>query len=262
MPSSLSHRVTHFATASHILAQRRLNGEVGERLPTVMRPATIEDAMQVQGLLATHLQDEIAGWKCGMPTKDKIVVAPIFSKTVFRQTQGPVCKVSDERVVKIEPELAFILCADLPARATAYAEADVHAAISHGQIALEIIGCRYTKPAEASFPELLADGLFNQGLFLGPEIDLPAAQQAQEIAITLRVQNQDQQVFAGRHPAPHPLAPLYWLTDYLRQQGIGLRAGQAIITGSYAGSPDVPLNTDIQVQFAEFGSIEVHFARD
>ena len=37
-----------------------------------------------------------------------------------------------------------------------------------------------------------------------------------------------------------PRRPLYWLAEFLRQQGIGLRAGQVVITGSLAGAPALP----------------------
>ena len=220
---------------------------------------TITDGMQIQHQLACQLKDNIAGWKCAVPADDKIVLAPIFETTVFREKESIICSVSDDKSVKIEPELAFVLGHDLPPRELAYSDVEIRAAISHAHLALEIIGCRYADPTSASFPELLADGLFNQGLFLGAPLDLAIAEKVQEIAITLQVKDQVTQTFAGKHPAGNPLAPLYWLVNYLRQEGIGLRAGQAIITGSYAGNPDVPLSTDIHVQFGQLGAINVHF---
>jgi len=252
----------HFLAAANILGQRRLTGVSGDRLPVDMRPDNIEQAMQIQGLLASQLNDNIAGWKCGMPSAEKIVIAPIFSRTTFKQNQKNqyiTCKVSDSEFVKIEPELAFIIGTDLPARALPYSEDEVLAALSHAQLALEIIGCRYTDPASASFAEQLADGLFNQGLFLGPEISIQSAMQAQNIAIELHIETQKSQRFAGVHPATQPQAPLYWLVEYLHQQGLGLRTGQAIITGSYAGSPAVPLHKHVQVQFEALGTINVRF---
>ncbi|MFZ6693812.1 fumarylacetoacetate hydrolase family protein [Undibacterium sp. SXout20W] len=247
--------------AANILAQRRLQGICGERLPVSLRPDSIEEAMQIQGLLAGQLDDKIAGWKCGMPGDGKIVVAPIFSRTVYHQHQHAICKVCDEDYVKIEPELAFVLSSDLPARATPYSDEEILAAISHAQLALEIIGCRYRDPASTSFAELLADGLFNQGLYLGPAITTQHAMQQQTIDLTLKVEGQETQSLAGLHPATNPLSPLFWLVNYLRQHADGLRAGQAIITGSYAGSPVVPMHNLVQVQYADSGSITVCFER-
>ncbi|MFZ6724042.1 2-keto-4-pentenoate hydratase [Undibacterium sp. MH2W] len=259
MPSISSENQASLEAASHILAQRRRSGVRGERLSITLRPTTIDDAMEIQRRLSHHMQCDIAGWKCAVPADDKIVLAPIFETTVFREKESIICSVSDDKSVKIEPELAFVLGHDLPPRELAYSDMEMRAAISHVHLALEIIGCRYADPTSASFPELLADGLFNQGLFLGAPLDLAIAETVQEIAITLQVKDQVTQTFAGKHPAGNPLAPLYWLVNYLRQEGIGLRAGQAIITGSYAGSPDVPLYTDIHVQFGQLGAINVLF---
>ncbi|MFZ6863503.1 fumarylacetoacetate hydrolase family protein [Undibacterium sp. Ji67W] len=251
----------HFLDAAKILAQRRLSGASGAQLPINFRPNNVAEAMQIQAMLASQLQDAVVGWKCGMPGEGKIVIAPIFSKTVFQQKQSHICKVHANDLIKIEPELAFVLATDLPARTTPYTANDVHAAVSHAHLALELIGCRYAEPDEASFYEHLADCLFNQGLFLGPEIPLQQAMQAQKIKVTLATEGIQQQEFNGIHPAHDPMAPLCWLAEYLRQQGSGLRAGQTIITGSYAGSPVVPLYQTIALQFEKLGSIEVCFTR-
>ena len=248
-----------FLDAAKILAQRRLRGESGVQLPFDLRPNNVADAMQIQGLLASQMQDDIAGWKCGMPSEDRIVIAPIFAQTVFQQKLSNICKVYDKNLVKIEPEMAFVLATDLPPRITPYVADDIRPAISHAQLALEIIGCRYAEPALTSFTEHLADGLFNQGLFLGPKIHLHDAEQAQKMTIRLSVENAVQQEFDGIHPAFSPIEPLFWLVEYLRKQGAGLKAGQAIITGSFAGSPVVPINKNISLQFAELGSIDVRF---
>ena len=110
---------------------------------------------------------------------------------------------------------------------------------SAARLALEVLGCRYALPEHASLPELLADHMFNQGLVLGPRIasadDAPAS-----MTITLSVDGQDAEQHAGIHPNGRPKAGLYWLANFLREQGAGLRAGQHVITGSYAGFLDVP----------------------
>src|SRR5690606_39981142 len=51
-----------------------------------------------------------------------------------------------------------------------YTPADVDAAIARTHLALELINSRYAEPDAAEFPEMLADGLVNQGLFIGPEV--------------------------------------------------------------------------------------------
>jgi 2-keto-4-pentenoate hydratase len=101
-----------------------------------------------------------------MPGANKVVLAPIYANTVFQEADT--CTVwSDQQCARIEPELAFILGRDLPARAESYTVAEIDAAIQETRLALELIGTRYSDPDAATFAEHLADGLFNQGLYLG-----------------------------------------------------------------------------------------------
>jgi len=64
-----------------------------------------------------------------------------------------------------------------------------------------------------------------------------------------------QQKFDAQHPNQDPLLPLYWLVNHLSQQGIGLKQGEWVITGSYAGVLQVPANTELKLQFGPFGQI-------
>jgi 2-keto-4-pentenoate hydratase len=53
---------------------------------------------------------------------------------------------------------------------------------------------------------------------------------------------------------------LYWLVNHLSQQGIGLKQGEWVITGSYAGVLQVPANTDLKLQFWPFGQINTRYS--
>jgi 2-keto-4-pentenoate hydratase len=105
---------------------------------------------------------------------------------------------------------------------------------------------------------MLADGLVNQGLFIGPQVDNLAAYHAHEFDLTLTHSGKTQQLTA-KHPNGNPRAPLYWLVEFLRSQGQGVVAGQAIITGSFAGVLDVPLGQTIRLEYAGLGTLDVNF---
>lgn len=248
--------------AAAILLERRRHGSKGDRLPEACRPQNLDQALAIQTEVSAQSADRIAAWKCGMPGAATVVLAPIYASTVFQETDT--CEVwNDQQYARIEPELAFILGRDLPARAEPYSSEEVDAAILETRLALELIGTRYSDPDAASFAEHLADGLFNQGLYLGPVIHTNLhnnnAANLQAMAIKISLAGQSVQEFSGVHPAGNPRAPLYWLLEFLRSRGQGLQAGQAIITGSYAGSPDVPLNENISVSFGRFGELHVRF---
>jgi 2-keto-4-pentenoate hydratase len=248
--------------AAKILVDRRVSGEQGERLPEASRPRTLDDALTVQAavseLWCVTQDDSIGGWKCLLPPTDKLVVGPIYTSTI--DTVPPLSLWAPSARARIEPELVFIFGKDLPAREQPYTPAEVDTAIVRTHMALELIQGRYRDPASASFAEMLADGLVNQGLFIGPEVDSEAARGAGEIAIKVSCSGGEQSEHSGVHPNGNPRAPLYWLTEFLRSRGEGIVAGQAVITGSYAGVLEVPLNEDVTIDYLGLGSMTVSFS--
>ncbi|MDI1260301.1 fumarylacetoacetate hydrolase family protein [Aquabacterium sp.] len=247
--------------AARILAARRASGEQGTRLPQACRPQSLGEAFDIQAAVTQQLQARIGAWKCALPQEGRLTAAPIYADTVH--TASPCAVFAREGQVLVEPELAFILGQDLPARATPYRPDEVDAAIARTHIALELIDSRCTpaEAAQASFAEKLADGLVNQGLFLGPQVDAGRAGGATELAIRVRHASGAEHLQQGRHPNGLPRSPLYWLVEFLRSRGQGLHAGQAVITGSYMGSFTLPLNEAVALQFGDLGALKVHFTR-
>ncbi|HWX04142.1 2-keto-4-pentenoate hydratase [Collimonas sp.] len=244
--------------AAAILAERRRSGQPGERLPPNLRPQDADTALTIQAGVTRQLGEAVAAWKCGLPSEGRPVLAPIYTASVQR---GSSCLAwAREGQVRVEPELAFVLARDLPPRATPYQPAEVDAAIAGTHLALELIDSRYRDPAQADFFENLADGLLNQGLYLGPRADMEQSRNAGELALSVRAGAEDVRLLQGRHPAVDPRAPLYWLAEFLRSRGQGLLAGQAVITGSYAGSFDLPIAQEIAIQYGELGRLQLSFA--
>jgi len=246
--------------AARFLIAARQAGVAGPRLPAECRPQSLGQAFAVQQrtaeLLRETRQDTIAAWKSALPSPEKTVVAPIYASGTADAAAGPVA--TRDAVVRIEPEIAFEIARDLPPRDTPYTEAEIDAAVGGARLALEVLGCRYAAPEHASLPELLADHMFNQGLVLGPRISSPDAVPGC-MTITLTVDGVEVEQHAGIHPNDRAKAGLYWLANFLREQGLGLTAGQHVITGSYAGFLDVPAHQDIELAYGDLGVLKVRF---
>jgi 2-keto-4-pentenoate hydratase len=249
--------------AARILVARRLSGEQGARLPERCRPTSLQDAFDIQRAVSALLGDargeRVKAWKCALPAAERLVAAPIYARTVHAASPCPAWTRAGQ--VRVEPELAFVLGRDLPPRDAPYAPEEVDAAIASTHLALELIDSRYSPDdaAEASFAEKLADGLVNQGLFIGPAVDAETSRLASDFDIRVRLADGGEAHHVGHHPNGLPRSPLYWLAEFLRSQGQGLLAGQAVITGSYAGSFTLPLGQDIAIQYGDLGSLSVHF---
>jgi 2-keto-4-pentenoate hydratase len=240
--------------AQHLVAARRA-GVAGPLLPDACRPDDIETTLAIQRRVAELLGETIGGWKCAVPPPGRVIVAPIFASTI-RPSGQPFSVGSDAPIVRIEPEIAFVLDRDLPARDRPYDEDDVRGAIRETRLALEVLGCRYADPSRATALELLADGQFNRGLCVGPVVP-DHLYPTFGGTVALALQGGVNRTIDGRHPDGHPIKPLLWLVNFLAARGEPVRAGQIVTTGSYAGVIDVPLGQPLTVRFDELGSIAV-----
>ncbi|WP_292932272.1 fumarylacetoacetate hydrolase family protein [Noviherbaspirillum sp.] len=255
----MSQNSSPVSSAASILATRRKNADQGPRLPESCRPLDVDTALAIQSSVTEQLDVAVRAWKCATPSEGRIVMAPIYAVTV--QGAGDCPAIVRAGHVRVEPELAFILGKDLPARDAAYTPAEVDAAIAETRLALELIDSRYRDPAGASFAENLADGLLNQGLFIGMAVDGEKARTTATLPIRVTLESGHETLLDGRHPNADPRAPLYWLAEFLRSKGTGLQAGQAVITGSYAGSFDLPVGQEATIRYGELGDLTVRFSQ-
>ncbi|MFC3533017.1 fumarylacetoacetate hydrolase family protein [Vogesella facilis] len=243
-------------SAAITLAARRLSGECGPLLQGDAAPQTLDEALAIQQGVRELLGNGVGGWKCGLPGEGRVVLAPIFASTVSDAAPCPVWV--RDGVVRTEPELAFVFASGLPARGQPYSRDEVLAAVSGVRLALELIDSRFDAEPKPPFLQSLADGLVNQGLWLGPLVDKARALAASTLAIRVQQGGRDE-VLDGVHPAGDPLAPLLWLVEYLRAQGEGLLPGQAVITGSYAGVVALQPGEPATLQFGTLGALTVDF---
>lgn len=166
---------------------------------------------------------------------------------------------TDGAYVRVEPEIGFVLARDLQPRVSGYNEKEIPDAIGETRLVLELIGGRYAEPATASFPELLADDLSNQGLFIGPLLQCAPNEIPCEFPITVESPEGIMLKRDGRHPDGHPLKTFRWLIQFLSQRGEEMRAGQVFITGSFASVLEVSVSRSLRFHFDELGVLDVQF---
>lgn len=252
-PEELRHAQCHEA-AEYLLAARR-SGQTMARLPLACRPTDSASALTIQSLVGAGLGESAGAWKCGLPAAGSVAVASVHASSVHRTS--PLVLDTGGKPARVEPELAFIIGRDLPPRLQPYSEAEKRAAIAETRLALELIGSRYDDDRNVSPPEALADGLANKGLYLGPVVAGALERDLEHIDISIQGPDGQMHTIAGRHPASDPLLPYFWLVDFLSQRGLGLCAGQAVITGSYAGCLKLQLSTPWKINYAGLGALDV-----
>ena len=249
------------AAAQFLLAARK-RGLPGPRIPAQYRPDDLDSALAIQARLTSLLAEPVGGYKCALPSELRpTLLAPIFASAIKHDGfPYPVRAVG--ATVRIEPEIAFVMAADLPRPAAAYTDNEIRDAIKEVRLVLEILGSRYSDPNTATFPELLADGLMNQGLLVGPAVHDPWNAELGSLDIVIDSPSGVLVAHQGKHPDCHPVLPLYWLANYLASSGTPLRAGAIVITGSYCGAVDVPLDTPFTVAYGDLGTLSATLTRD
>lgn len=236
--------------AAQYLVSARRNGPA-PRFPEELRPVDLDSALAIQARIGELLGETVGGWKCSVPAGERTVVAPLWKSTIH---SGPKCPALSG---SIEPEIAFVLAQDLPSRAEPYSEAEVRAAIGETRLVLELIASRFQQPKETTMLERLADSFANQALYLGPVVAGGPTPEMSHFPISIESRGKNVFEVEGKHPDGHPLAPLVWLANFLSSRNQGLRAGEVVTTGSYAGVIEVPVNDPLRVVFNGFGSIDV-----
>ncbi len=245
--------------AARFLVAARQSRRPGERIPEASRPADIDAALAIQKRVTELLGLPIGGWKCSVPTTPRPVsMAPIYAPTIFAASPCPILPIGG--LARIEPEIAFVMARDLPRRNTPYDEAEVRAAVRAPHLVLELMGPRYADPATATFPELLADGVANHGLYVGPAVPDALDRALETFPIAIDAGGKALHKVQGKHPDGHPMKPLVWLANYLAGTSKGLAAGQIVTTGSYCGVVDVPLDAPLRIRFGDLGTLSVEFS--
>lgn len=240
--------------AVDFLVAARHSGQVGARMPEAIRPTSSESAFAIQDGVTEQLGAVIGGWKCLLPPPDKVIAAPIYADNI--QSGRYAVKTLSAAA---EPEIAIVVGQDLPPKGTPYTEEEIKAAIKEFRLVLEMIGSRYKHPADCTQNELLADGLQNDGMVIGPVVDRPFDQNLSQFQLTLRSAQGEIASFQGKHPNQHPFPPFAWLVNFLNTRGMGLKAGQVVTTGSYAGVIHAPVNIPLQFQYGDMGILEIEF---
>ncbi len=258
--------------AAHILLNARAGVQAIDGLPQHLRPETAMDGYAIQAAFARISGWPVPGWKIGCTAEDQRqylnVDEPFFGRVYAPMLVDSPAELPADRfhLLKVEGEFAFRMARDLPARYEPWLPEEVadHVASLHGSI--EVVSPRYTDWLTVGAPSIIADNAANGALVLGAgrtdwrSIDLTNAD--------IRMLVDGVETGAGRGGLAYgsPLEALTWLANRLSdadyrgsEDGVALRAGQVISTGTCTGIRTLAPGQTARTEYGDLAAVEVRF---
>ena len=200
----------------------------------------------------------VAGWKVGArtPTADPNP-APLLAGALMPSPARFDGKTM--HMIGVEIEISFHIAKTIAARDEPVGRDEALDAVGDAFVGMEVVDTRLADFKSADPEWLLADNQMNHALVIGEPIkawqDLDWANLQVRLAIDGKVEV-DQKGGLG---AVDPVRPLAWMIDHAVRRRGGIRAGQAITTGSWTGLRYYPPGTKARGEFVGLGSVEAGF---
>ena len=228
---------------------------------------TIEDAYAIsQRLLQRRLADgeRVIGKKIGVTSKAVQSMLNVHQPDFGFLTDAMVYDSGEELPIgreliqaRAEGEIAFILQRDL--EGPGVTSADVLAATQGVMACFEIVDSRI-RDWQIKIEDTVADNA-SCGLFvLGDRLVDPASVDLGTCGMVLEKNGEIVATGAGAAALQSPLNAVAWLANTLGEYGIGLEAGEVILSGSLAALIPVAAGDCMTMKIGGMGSASVRFA--
>jgi len=252
--------------ASRVLHDHWRAGTKLAGLDPSLRPRERAEAYAIQAVIERYSSENLFGWKIAATSEagqrhinvDGPMAGRILAETVI--PDGGTASMAGNEMRVAEPEFAFRMRVDLPARSTPYTVQQVLDAVDTLHPAIEIPDSRFADFVIAGAAQIIADNACAHLFVLGPpaSADWRACDLVEERpVITLRGQ---QFIGHGKNVLGDPRVALTWLANELRQLGVTLKAGRIVTTGTCHAPLPIQAGDFCAVDFGSLGKVSVGFA--
>lgn len=200
----------------------------------------------------------IAGWKVGArsPTADPNP-APLLSGALVPSPGRFDGKAM--HMIGIEVEISFHIVADIAARATPVDRDEALQSVGDAFVGMEVVDTRLANFQQVEAEWLLADNQMNHALVVGSSIANWRTLDWASLQVKLEVDGNMVVDQKGGLGAVDPVRPLAWMIDHAVRERGGVRAGQAITTGSWTGLRYFQPGARALGEFVGLGKVEAAF---
>jgi len=246
------------AAASKTLYDHWRAGTKFAGLDDKLRPRDRVEGYAIQAEIEKYSSDSLFGWKIAATSEagqkhinvDGPMAGRILAETVI--PDGGTASMTGNEMRVAEPEFAFRMRVDLPARPTPYTMQQVLDAVDTLHPAIEIPDSRFADFVSAGAAQIIADNACAHLFVLGSaaSADWRSLDLVEERpVVSLRGQ---QFIGHGKNVLGDPRVALTWLANELRQLGVTLKAGRIVTTGTC--HPPLPIQSG-DLCAADFGSL-------
>ena len=244
------------------LRTARLSGEKLASYPGPT-PASMAEAFAIQTAVRTSIGWTHAGWKIGCTSEkaqkalntDGPFPGPVYKERLFPTGSHIETLASNSRTT--EPEIAFTLARDLPARDTSWSVAEALEAVATVHPSIEIVNPRLPKGFSDVVEWYVADGGLSHALVLGPGVK--PLKHADYAKITNRVSINGQKKYEGlgANALGGPELALTWLANDVIAKGLFLRAGDVVTTGVITAVFETSIGDLVEASYDLIGNVSV-----
>jgi len=200
----------------------------------------------------------VAGWKVGArtPTAEPNP-APLLAGALVPSPARFDGKAM--HMIGVEIEISFHIVKDIAARNEPVGRDEALAAVGDAFVGMEVVDTRLADFKSADPEWLLADNQMNHALVVGSSIKEWQGLDWANLPVKLTIDGKTEVEQKGGFGAVDPVRPLAWMIDHAVRRRGGIRAGQAITTGSWTGLRYYPPGTRARGEFIGLGSVEARF---
>jgi 2-keto-4-pentenoate hydratase len=230
-------------------------------------PATIADAYDIQEryvALLRHAHGGDAGYKVGLTSAamqafcgiDHPIAGVVLAKRVHRS--GATMRRSDFGRLGLEFEIAVRITSDVPVIPCTADMIRPH--IGGVGAAIELVDDRSADYASLDVLTLVADNSWNGGIVLSefattwPDLESVLGRATMDRASIGEGH--------GRDILGHPFHSVAWLATHLASRGVGLKAGQIVMTGSVMKTVFPEQDANYRFDLAPIGFVEVRVGEE
>ena len=257
---------TKISESAELIWRLWRDGKRVAALPAELRPATRGEGYAIQAQLQTHSAAGLYGWKIAATSKagqqhvgvDGPLAGRLLAEGVKQDNEELSLGVNHMRVA--EPEFAFRMARDLPARKTSYKMDEVLNAVDTLHPAIEVPDSRFEVFSKVGAAQLIADNACAHQFILGPPTtaDWRALDLSEHIAMA-EIVGKISQEGIGSNVLGDPRVALTWLVNQLSGQGLTLKAGEVVTTGTCATPLPIEPGDEMMVDFGVLGRVSVRF---